>query len=96
MGNAYQLWQEYDFFRDITYWLSIGGRVNTFVFGMICSEDLLYFPLVICLFLALTIIRLQAIRQKERFFRTCGKYVVVIVVVCVWLLVISAFVDGIL
>ncbi len=82
LGNAYQLWQEYDFFRDITYWLSIGGRVNTFVFGMICSEDLLYFPLVICLFLALTIIRLQAIRQKERFFRTCGKYVLVIVVVC--------------
>ncbi len=83
LGNAYHLWQEYDFFRDITYWLSIGGRVNTFVFGMICSEDLLYFPLVICLFIGLTIIRLQAHRQKEGFVRTWGKYLSVIVVVCI-------------
>ena len=26
-------WQEYDFVRDVTYWLCINGRVNTFIMG---------------------------------------------------------------
>lgn len=63
-------WQEYDLIRDITYWLSINGRAFTFISGMICSEDVLYFPLVIVLFLSLTIIRLNAVRQRVPFFKT--------------------------
>ena len=39
--------QEIDFVRDITYWLAMGGRSNTFISGMICSEDVLYFIVVI-------------------------------------------------
>ena len=42
--------QNIDFVREITYWLSINGRCNEFVRGMICSEDLLYFLIVIVLF----------------------------------------------
>ena len=75
-------WQEYDFIRDITYWLSIGGRTGTFISGMICSEDLFYFPLVIAMFLSLTIIRLNAVRQKVPFAITCGKNVGVILLAC--------------
>ena len=37
-------WQEYDFVRDVTYWFSINGRASTFINGMICSEDVIYFP----------------------------------------------------
>ncbi len=29
--------------RDITYWLSMKGRVNTFIRGMITTEDVIYF-----------------------------------------------------
>ena len=75
-------WQRYDFVRDITYWLSIDGRCDTFIHGMICSEDLLYFLIIICLFLSLTIIRLNAVRQKIPFSVTLGKNLSVIVAAC--------------
>lgn len=75
--------QQYDVVREITYWLSIDGRADTFISGMLCSEDLIYFPVVIIMFLALTIIRLNAVRQKQRLSVTLGKNMVVIGVVCI-------------
>ena len=75
-------WQEYDIVRDVTYWLSINGRASTFIMGMICSEDLLYFPIVTALFLCLTIIRLIAIRQKVKFTVTLGRNMGVILLAC--------------
>ena len=42
--------QQYDLVRDITYWLCINGRSSTFIQGMLCSEDLIYFPVVIAMF----------------------------------------------
>ena len=75
-------WQEYDFIRDVTYWLSINGRCSTFIGGLICSEDVLYFVIVVCLFLTLTIIRLNAVRQKIRFSITLGRNVGVILLAC--------------
>ena len=38
--------QQYDLVREITFWLGISGRAATFIQGMICSEDLIYFPVV--------------------------------------------------
>ena len=75
-------WQEYDFVRDITYWLSINGRASTFINGMICSEDLLYFPLVTALFLSLTVVRLNAVRQKVPFLKTLNRNLIVILGAC--------------
>ena len=78
-----QRWgQEYDIVRDITYWLGISGRSSQFIRGLICSEDVLYFILVPGLFLALTIIRLNAVRQKIRFSITFGRNIGVILLVC--------------
>lgn len=75
--------QQYDFVRDITYWLSINNRANTFIDGMLCSEDLIYFPVIMAMFLALTVIRLNAVRQKQRFAITLRKNAIVVVLVCV-------------
>lgn len=75
--------QQYDFVREITYWLSINGRATTFINGMLCSEDVIYFPVVIAMFLALTIIRLNAVRQKQRFSITAGKNMIVVAIVVV-------------
>lgn len=72
------LWQDIPFVRDITYWLSISGRASTFIYGLIGSEDVLYFLIVIVLFLVLTIIRLQSNRQKSRWTVSLSKYVSVI------------------
>lgn len=75
-------WQEYDVIRDVTYWLSINGRASTFIMGMLCSEDVLYFPIVTVLFLFLTVIRLNAVRQKVRWYVSFGRYLAVILIAC--------------
>ena len=75
-------WQDYDFIRDVTYWLSMPGRSGKFIAGLICSEDVLYFVIVVCLFLALTIIRLNSVRQKIRFVITWGRNIGVIFLAC--------------
>ncbi|HVK46623.1 MAG TPA: Gldg family protein [Pseudobacter sp.] len=72
------LWQDIEFVREITYWLAIGGRVSWFVLGMFASEDFFYFIIVMLLFLSLSIIRLNAARQKTRFAGSAGKYFAVI------------------
>lgn len=74
-----KVWQNMDFIRDLTYWLSISGRAQKFIFGLICSEDFLYFLILIALFLSWTIIQLQAARQRSRWFVTWGKFAVLFV-----------------
>ena len=76
------LWQDLDFVREITYWLSISGRANEFMLGLICSEDVLYFVIVTALFLSLAVIRLQACRQKMPWTRSLVKYLGVLCLAC--------------
>lgn len=73
-----QLWQDVPFVRDIMFWLSISGRTNEFIGGIISSEDLIYFITVIGLFLGLCIFRFRAIRQKTRQSVSLGRYLLVI------------------
>ena len=73
-------WQDVEFVRDLTYWLSMKNRSEEFICGMICSDDLLYYLIVIALFLSLSIIRLKSVRQKSRAAVTWGKYLGVFVV----------------
>lgn len=70
--------QDYAFIRDITYWLSISGRADEFINGLICSEDLFYFLLIIALFLTLSILKLRAGRRKVSRGKTWGTYGVVV------------------
>ena len=72
-------WQDIDFVRDITWWLALSGRSDTFVNGLICSEDFIYFLLGITLFLMFAIIKLKAVRQKSSWIVTWGKYIGVFV-----------------
>lgn len=68
------LWQDIELVRDVTYWFSLSGRVDTFIKGMITSEDVLYFLIIILLFLSLTIVRLQSMRQRRGWMNTWGKF----------------------
>ena len=70
--------QEYDFVRDITYWLSISGRTKVFISGMISTKDTLYFILVIFMFLGLSVIKLQGERLKLSKWNTSLKYGIVL------------------
>ncbi len=59
------LWQDISWVRDITWWLSISGRCEEFINGLICSEDVIYFITVSALFLALTVLGMSN-RRKSR------------------------------
>jgi len=74
LNYASSVGQDMNFVRDVTYWLAINGRADTFIRGMITSEDVLYFVIVPGMFLCFTIIRLHAARQKSPKIVTVGKY----------------------
>lgn len=74
------MWQQYDWMREFAYWLSLKGRVTTFIHGLLCSEDLIYFPLICAAFLTLTVIRLNSVRQKLSAGLTACRYVGVVAV----------------
>lgn len=75
-----EMGQGINFVRDITYWLSISGRVYTFLEGMICSEDLIYFVIVVVLFLSLSVLKLESERKKRTLLQTTGRYCFVIII----------------
>lgn len=52
--------QEYDFIRELTYWLSINGRTIDMLNGVIRSEDVIYFVVVVTLFLTFTTFKLTS------------------------------------
>lgn len=72
--------QSIDFVRDITYWLSISGRATELVDGMICSEDVIYFLVVIALFVILSIVKLQGERTRYSLAIRIGRYIGVVAV----------------
>lgn len=76
--------QAYDFIREITYWLSISGRANYFVNGLIGTKDIVYFLVVISLFLMLSIFKLSNERKtKSLISKVFGYAVLVFLVVLV-------------
>lgn len=68
------IWQEYAFVREITFWLSLGGRTSTFIKGLICSEDILYFILMTVMFLYFAILKLQLRRESCSFAGKAIRY----------------------
>ncbi len=82
MNYSRRLWQDVPFVRDITYWLGMSGRSNTFVGGLITSEDLIYFITLIVMFLCLTAFTLRKLTLKEPVWRRTLRYTGVILAAC--------------
>src|SRR6202012_5026907 len=59
------LWQDIDFVRDLTYFLSITGRADHMLLGLITTNDLLYFGVIIFVFLGFSIYKLQGDRESK-------------------------------
>ncbi len=68
--------------REVTYWLGIAGRADTFIQGMICSEDVLYFLAIVALFLSLTVLRMQSETRSRSLRSRFGRYAAVVLLVC--------------
>ena len=73
------LWQKVDFVRDLTYFLSISGRTNKMLMGLITTRDIIYFVVVIYMFLAFTLLRLGGARESRPWYLKAGRYLAVIV-----------------
>lgn len=69
-----RLWQQYDLVRDLTWFLSITGRVDNFLSGLITSRDILYFLIVISMFIGFTLIKLRSIHDRGGWQINLGRY----------------------
>ena len=65
------------FIRDLTYWLSIRGRSEEMLEGLLCSDAIAYFIIVIALFVTLSILKLNSERCRENKGITTARYLVV-------------------
>ena len=75
-----QLWQEYDFVRDLTFYLSIAGRTEKFLLGLITTKDILYYLVIIFMFVGFTLIKLQSGREHKPWYIKAAWYMSVVVV----------------
>ncbi|MES2827374.1 MAG: Gldg family protein [Bacteroidota bacterium] len=74
------LWQDIDFVRDITYFLSISGRTEKMIGGMITTKDVLYYLIIIGSFLSLCVLRLKSERELKPWTIKTGRYIVLLFV----------------
>lgn len=76
------LWQQYDFFRDISFALTITGKAENMIMGLVTSRDIIYFILLIILFIGCTVIRLKSTQStisKVSLFARYGALLLIVV-----------------
>jgi len=74
-----ELWQDIDFVRDLAYFLSIQGRANHLLMGLISTKDVIYFLVIIGMFLAFAIYKLRGDRESRPMVVKAGRYVLIFV-----------------
>jgi ABC-2 type transport system permease protein len=73
------LWQGIDFVRDLTYFLSLSGRTEHMLVGLITTKDVIYFLIIVYIFLGLSIYKLKAGRESKSALVKAGRYAVIVV-----------------
>lgn len=76
-----ELWQRYDFVRDLTYFLSLQNRTIKMLSGLVVTKDVIYFLLVTAMFVAFTLIRLSNNREAKPWYVKWSRYVAVMALV---------------
>lgn len=75
-----EIGQDCDIIRNITYWLSLPRRAYPFIGGLIASDNVVYFIIVISFFLALAILKLNLEKSIVSFKMKCFKYGGIVIV----------------
>jgi ABC-2 type transport system permease protein len=60
-----ELWQRIAFVRELTYFLSISGRTQKMLGGLVTTKDLVYFIMIVFIFLGFSICRLKDGRESK-------------------------------
>lgn len=77
------LWQQYDLIRDITWLLSMAGRSEMMLYGLITSRDVLYFILIIALFIGFAMIRLRSTQESRKWTVAASRYGALLLIVII-------------
>ncbi|MDF2514885.1 MAG: transporter permease subunit [Sphingobacterium sp.] len=72
------IWQGSSFFRAVSYFLQLSAHTPSFFKGLISSQDIFYFILIILLFLSLTVLRLLFSRQSAPLWKRVMNYSIVV------------------
>lgn len=75
-----QLWQRIAFVRELTYFLSISGRTQKMLFGLVTTKDVVYFIVIVYLFLGFSIYRLKGGMESKPWTVKALRYVGVLAV----------------
>lgn len=83
LGNFFQ---GYDYIRNITYFLSVNGRTERMLNGLITTRDLIYFVSMVGLFILFTIIKTKSVTESKSWRVSAGRYIASLSVAIVILL----------
>jgi ABC-2 type transport system permease protein len=73
------LWQDIDFVRDLAYFLSISGRADHMLMGLITTKDILYFGVIIFIFLGLVFTSCSRTGSQNLSWIKAGRYVLIVI-----------------
>lgn len=71
-----------EWFREVAQWVSIRGKAEELLAGMISSQDVIYFVIITMSFLSLTVLRLTNKSKARAWGVRWGGYLSVVVVAC--------------
>lgn len=77
------LWQQYDLIRDLTYALSLQGKLGLMTTGTITSRDVIYFILITCMFLAFAMIKMRSAQESKKWTVSFARYGISLMVVII-------------
>ncbi len=77
------LWQQYNLVRDITHFLSISGKAEKMMSGLITSRDILYFLLVISMFIGFALIKLQSTQESRKWTANAARYAALTLIIII-------------
>ena len=73
------LWQEIAFVRSLTYFLSINGRTQKMLSGLVTTKDVLYFIVIVYMFLGFSIYKLKGGMESKPAMVKAGRYAVIVI-----------------
>lgn len=72
------LWQQYDFVRDLTWFLSLQDRTDRMTNGLVPTKHVIYFVVILSMFLCFTLIKLNSTRKHKPWFIRAMQYTTVL------------------
>ncbi|MGJ1411660.1 Gldg family protein [Sphingobacterium thalpophilum] len=77
------VWQQYDLVRDLTYFLSINGRTDKMIAGLITTKDVFYFLLIVTMFISFAIFKLKELVENLPWHKRVLRYGAVVGIVLI-------------